>query len=183
MADIFLSKLPLKRVFVYTSGGILGSSFFMLYYPMITHIYNEVLSNQPLWPSLTASVYFDMIIQIYPLLAVPAIGVGILGTIFSRWSTGFAGVVALAWGGIKARNALSEIGCGAMDGLQGLGAAAGEQAQQLLESTDRAAKTVANWLIYGGGTILTLYLCAKFGLLEKLFTLIAGTGAAAAVAT
>lgn len=84
MADIFLSKLPLKRVFVYTSGGILGSSFFMLYYPMITHIYNEVLSNQPVWPSLTASVYFDMIIQIYPLLAVPAIGVGILGTIFSH---------------------------------------------------------------------------------------------------
>ncbi|MGE5862534.1 MAG: hypothetical protein ACM31H_02070 [Nitrososphaerales archaeon] len=83
MADIFLSKLPLKRVFVYTSGGIIGSSFFMLYYPMITHIYNEVLSNQPIWPSLTAPIYFDMIIQIYPLLAVPAIGVGILGTFFS----------------------------------------------------------------------------------------------------
>ena len=83
IADIFLSKLPLKRVFVYTSGGILGSSFFMLYYPMITHIYNEVFSNQPVWPSLTAPIYFGMIIQIYPLLAVPAIGVGILGTIFS----------------------------------------------------------------------------------------------------
>jgi hypothetical protein len=84
MADIFLSKLPLKRVFVYTSGGILGSSFFMLYYPMITHIYNEVLSNQPVWPSLTAPIYFDMIIQIYPLLAAPAIAAGILGTIFSN---------------------------------------------------------------------------------------------------
>ena len=83
MADIFLSKLPLKKVFVYTSGGILGSSFFMLYYPMITHIYNEVLFNQPVWPSLTAPIYFDMIIQIYPLLAAPSIGVGILGTIFS----------------------------------------------------------------------------------------------------
>jgi hypothetical protein len=83
MADIFLSKLPSKRVFVYTSGGIIGSSFFMLYYPMITHIYNEVLSNQPVWPSLTAPIYFDMIIQIYSLLAVPAIGVGILGTFFS----------------------------------------------------------------------------------------------------
>ena len=83
MADIFLSKLPLKRIFVYSSGGILGSSFFMLYYPMITHIYNEVLSNQLVWPSLTASIYFDIIIQIYPLLAAPAIGVGILGTIFS----------------------------------------------------------------------------------------------------
>ncbi len=83
IADIFLSKLPLKRVYIYTSGGILGSSFFMLYYPMITHIYNEVVTNQPLWPSLTAPIYFDMIFQIYPLLAVPAIGVGILGAIVS----------------------------------------------------------------------------------------------------
>ena len=84
IADIFLSKLPLKRMFIYTSGGILGSSFFMLYYPMITHIYNEVLSNQPVWPSLTAPIYFDMITQIYPLVVLPAVGVGILGTIVSN---------------------------------------------------------------------------------------------------
>jgi hypothetical protein len=83
MADIFLSKLPLKRLFIYASGGILGSSFFMIYYPMITHIYNEVFSNQPVWPSLTAPTYFDMIVQVYPLLAVPAVGAGILGTIVS----------------------------------------------------------------------------------------------------
>jgi hypothetical protein len=84
IADIFLSKLPLKRMFIYTSGGILGSSFFMLYYPMITHIYNEVLSNQSVWPSLTAQIYFDMITQIYPLVVLPAVGVGILGTIISN---------------------------------------------------------------------------------------------------
>jgi hypothetical protein len=84
IADIFLSKLPLKRMFIYTAGGILGSSFFMLYYPMITHIYNEVLSNQPVWPSLTAPIYFDMITQIYPLVVLPAVGVGILGTIVSN---------------------------------------------------------------------------------------------------
>jgi hypothetical protein len=84
IADIFLSRLPLKRMFIYTSGGILGSSFFMLYYPMITHIYNEVLSNQSVWPSLTAQIYFDMITQIYPLVILPAVGVGILGTIISN---------------------------------------------------------------------------------------------------
>jgi hypothetical protein len=83
IADIFLSKLPLKRLFIYTSGGILGSSFFMLYYPMITYIYNEVLSNQPVWPSLTAPIYLEMITQIYPLLVLPAVGMGILGTIVS----------------------------------------------------------------------------------------------------
>jgi hypothetical protein len=84
IADIFLSKLPLKRMFIYTAGGILGSSFFMLYYPMITHIYNEVLSNQPVWPSLTAPIYFEMITQIYPLVVLPAVGGGILGTIVSN---------------------------------------------------------------------------------------------------
>jgi hypothetical protein len=84
IADIFLSKLPLKRMFIYTSGGILGSSFFMLYYPMITHIYNEVLSNQPVWPSLTAPIYFEMITQIYPLVVLPAVGGGILGAIVSN---------------------------------------------------------------------------------------------------
>ena len=55
----------------------------MLYYPLITHIYNEVFSNQTVWPSLTAPIYFDMISQIYPLLVVPAVVVGILGTIAS----------------------------------------------------------------------------------------------------
>src|ERR687897_307872 len=52
--------------------------------PMIIHIYNEVLSNQPVWPSLTAPIYFDMITQIYPLVVLPAVGVGILGTIVSN---------------------------------------------------------------------------------------------------
>src|SRR5215212_5659472 len=84
IADIFLSRLPLKRMFIYTSGGILGSYFFMLYYTMITNIYNEVLSNQSVWPSLTAQIYFDMITQIYPLVVLPAVGVGILGTIISN---------------------------------------------------------------------------------------------------
>jgi len=56
----------------------------MLYYPMITHIYNEVLSNQPVWPSLTAPIYFEMITQIYPLVVLPAVGGGILGTIVSN---------------------------------------------------------------------------------------------------
>src|ERR671913_1573952 len=84
IADIFLSKLPLKRIFIYTAGGILGSSFFMLYYPIITHIYNEVFCNQPVWPSLTAPIYFEMITQIYPLIVLPAVGGGILGTIVSN---------------------------------------------------------------------------------------------------
>jgi hypothetical protein len=84
MADIFLSKMPLKRIFIYISGGILGASFFMLYYPLITHIYNEVFSNQPVWPNITAPIYFDLVSRVYPLLAAPSIGLGILGVIVSN---------------------------------------------------------------------------------------------------
>ena len=84
VADIFLSKMPLKRIFIYISGGILGASFFMLYYPLITHIYNEVFSNQPVWPDLTAPIYFDLFSQVYPLLAAPSIGLGILGVVVSN---------------------------------------------------------------------------------------------------
>lgn len=84
VADIFLSKMPLKRIFIYISGGILGASFFMLYYPLITHIYNEVFSNQPVWPDLTAPIYFDLFSQVYPLLGAPSIGLGILGVIVSN---------------------------------------------------------------------------------------------------
>jgi hypothetical protein len=84
MADIFLSRMPLKRIFIYISGGILGASFFMLYYPLITHIYNEVFSNQPVWPNLTAPIYFDLFSHVYPLLAAPSIGLGILGVIVSN---------------------------------------------------------------------------------------------------
>ena len=84
IADMLLSKLPLKKISIYISGGILGASFFMLYYPLITHIYNEVFSNQPVWPNITAPIYFDMFSQIYPLLVVPSIGMGVLGIIISN---------------------------------------------------------------------------------------------------
>ncbi len=56
----------------------------MLYYPLITHIYNEVFSNQPVWPNISAPIYFDLFSQIYPLLVVPSIGMGVLGIIISN---------------------------------------------------------------------------------------------------
>jgi hypothetical protein len=66
------------------SGIILGLTFFMLYYPLITHTYNEVLADpQPVWPSVTASLYFGMIDETYPLLVVPSIATGLLGIVIS----------------------------------------------------------------------------------------------------
>lgn len=85
--DMLLSKLsgPSNKTTIYwISGAILGLTFFMLYYPLDTHTYNEILSNpQPVWPSLTSSIYFEIISKIYPLVALPSITMGILGAIFA----------------------------------------------------------------------------------------------------
>ena len=84
--DILLSKLstPKTKIVNYIAGAVIGSIFFTLYYPLITHTYNEVLSNsQTVWPSLTSSIYFKMIDKIYPLMVIPATVIGIVATIVS----------------------------------------------------------------------------------------------------
>lgn len=84
--DILLSKLstPKTKIVNYVAGAVIGSIFFTLYYPLITHTYNEVLSNsQTVWPSLTSSIYFKMIDKIYPLMVIPAALIGIVAIIVS----------------------------------------------------------------------------------------------------
>ena len=86
--DMLLSKLSgsnHKTIIYWVSGAILGLTFFMLYYPLDTHTYNEILANpQPVWPSLTIPIYFDVMNKIYPLVALPSITMGILGAIFAH---------------------------------------------------------------------------------------------------
>jgi hypothetical protein len=54
----------------------------MLQYPLITHVYNGVVTRQAfVWPSLTSSTYFGMIGEVYPLVAVPGAAMGIVGAI------------------------------------------------------------------------------------------------------
>jgi hypothetical protein len=85
--DLLLSRFSntSRNTIVYAlSGAVLGLTFFMLYYPLIANIFNEVLPNEkPLWPSLTASTYFLMIGKIYPLVVLPALLTGILGALFA----------------------------------------------------------------------------------------------------
>src|SRR5919106_1471123 len=73
-----------KRIMKVLSGVVLGLMFFMLYFPLITHTYNEVSINpQPVWPNVTASIYFEMIDEMYPPLVVSSIATGILGVVVS----------------------------------------------------------------------------------------------------
>lgn len=68
----------------YLAGAILGLGFFTFYFPLITHIYNEALPNsEPVWPSLTGLIYFDMIENISVFLIAPAIIMYICGVVIS----------------------------------------------------------------------------------------------------
>jgi hypothetical protein len=78
-----------KRIVSILAGAVLGLTFFMLHFPLITHTYNEVSTNpQPVWPSLTAAIYFEMIDEMYPILVISSIGAGILGVVVSSKLTG-----------------------------------------------------------------------------------------------
>jgi hypothetical protein len=84
MSPPLLLSQTRRKIISMLSGIVLGLTFFMLYYPLITHTYNEVSANpQPVWPSVTATVYFAMIDEVYPLLVVPSMTMGMLGVIVS----------------------------------------------------------------------------------------------------
>ena len=93
-ADILLTKLSAdsskynssngkeKEVGKYLAGAILGLVFFTMYFPLITHTYNEVLPNpQPVWPSLTSTIFFRIIDDFIPFIMAPAMLMGVFGLI------------------------------------------------------------------------------------------------------
>lgn len=93
-ADILLTKLSAdsgkhnsrngkeKEIAKYLAGAILGLAFFTMYFPLITHTYNEVLPNpQPVWPSLTSTIFFRMIDDFIPFIMAPAMLMGIFGVV------------------------------------------------------------------------------------------------------
>jgi len=89
-SPILLSQTR-KKIVKMVAGIVLGLTFFMLYFPLITHTYNEVSINpQPVWPSVTASIYFEMIDEMFPLLVVSSMAAGILGVVVSSKLTALA---------------------------------------------------------------------------------------------
>lgn len=89
-SPILLSQTR-KKIVKMLAGIVLGLTFFMLYFPLITHTYNEVSINpQPVWPSVTASIYFELIDEMFPLLVVSSMAAGILGVVVSSKLTALA---------------------------------------------------------------------------------------------
>ena len=82
IADIFLkiNKSKLSQFFV---GGLLGSVFYMVYYPYVMYTYNEVLLGKLVSPSLIYFVYFELIQSVLIYTLIPATAMGILGIIIS----------------------------------------------------------------------------------------------------
>jgi hypothetical protein len=70
-----------SRFSLYAAGSIVSLAFFMLYYPLITYTYNDVFESKVVWPSLIAQIYFEMIQNVLPLVAIPTAAMGILGAL------------------------------------------------------------------------------------------------------
>jgi hypothetical protein len=80
-ADVLLA-FSRSRFSLYAAGTIVSLAFFMLYYPLITYTYNEVFESKVVWPSMIAQIYFEMIQNVLPLVAIPTAAMGILGALF-----------------------------------------------------------------------------------------------------
>lgn len=79
-ADAILA-LSKSRKAIYAAGGILGTTFYFLYFPLITHVYNEVIYDRVVSGSMTSNVYFEMMPVVFPIIIAPAIVVGIIAAL------------------------------------------------------------------------------------------------------
>ena len=82
IADIFL-KLNRSKFSLFFAGGLVGSVFYMVYYPYVMYTYNEILLGKLVSPSLIYFVYFELIQTVLVYTLIPAIIMGILGVVIS----------------------------------------------------------------------------------------------------
>ena len=84
VADVILS-FTRRSYLQYVAGGILGSSFFLAYYPLITYVFNEVFDHKAFPPSEIAPVFSELLIDAYPLFVIPSILAGSLAVGLYRY--------------------------------------------------------------------------------------------------
>ncbi len=82
LSDIVLlfSKSRKSMMFV---GGLLGSLFYMVYYPYVVYTFNELLLGKLVSPSLIYFVYFELIEEVLIFTLGPAILMGIFASLLS----------------------------------------------------------------------------------------------------
>jgi hypothetical protein len=82
IADVFL-KLNRSKLSLFFSGGLIGSVFYMVYYPYVMYTYNEILLGKLVSPSLIYFVYFELIETVLLYTLIPSIVMGILAVVLS----------------------------------------------------------------------------------------------------
>ena len=83
VADITMLFYKGKKASIFV-GGLLGSIFYMVYYPYVMYTFNEVLLGKMVSASLIYFVYFEMIDEVLMITIIPAILAGIAGMLISK---------------------------------------------------------------------------------------------------
>lgn len=82
VADFIVSSKKTKLA-VLAAGAILGSVFYLVYYPYVMYTFNEVFLGKLVSPSMIYRVYFELMPSVMLVTIVPAILSGLLGSIVS----------------------------------------------------------------------------------------------------
>ena len=80
LCDLIL-KLSANKMRAYFAAGIFGMLGYFVYYPLITHVYNKIDTNQIVSASMTSKIYFEMILSVFPLVVIPCFIMGIIGSL------------------------------------------------------------------------------------------------------
>ena len=83
MSDIIL-RYDRSKISCVFAGGLIGSTFYMVYYPYVMYTFNEVLLGKIVSPSLIYFVYFELINKVFSLTVIPAIAMGIFASLLSE---------------------------------------------------------------------------------------------------
>ncbi len=83
IADLTMFFFKGKKASMF-AGGLLGSIFYMAYYPYVMYTFNEVLLGKLVSPSLIYFVYFEMINDVFIITLIPATIMGMLAVFISE---------------------------------------------------------------------------------------------------
>ncbi|WP_316505708.1 hypothetical protein [Nitrosopumilus sp.] len=82
ISDVILLFDKSKKSIIF-AGGLLGSIFYIVYYPYVLYTFNDVLLGKLVSPSLIYFVYFEIIQDVLMLTFAPAVLMGILAALLS----------------------------------------------------------------------------------------------------
>ena len=82
MSDVILRINNSKKSLIFV-GGLLGSIFYIIYYPYVMYTFNESLLGKLVSPSLIYFVYFELIETVLLYTVVPAVIMGIIAVFVS----------------------------------------------------------------------------------------------------